>query len=51
MDIAQYGLMDGERFAFIDTGNGLIFARDAYKSIETADSLEECESYIESMIK
>lgn len=49
-DIADYGFADGERFAFLETENGLIFASDAYNSIADATTLDEIEDYIESML-
>ena len=51
LDIAQYGFLDGERYAFLETDNGLLFARTAYTSINTATSIEEIEQYIDEMIK
>jgi len=50
-DIADYGLMDGQRFAFLETKKGLVFFRWAYESISNATTLDEVESYIKSMIK
>lgn len=50
-DIAEYGFLDGERYAFLDTGKGLLFAHDAYQSISSAASLEEIEQYIGKMIQ
>ena len=49
-DIAGYGFPDGERYAFLETANGLTFARWAYPTIGDADSLEEIEGYILKMI-
>ena len=50
IEIADYGFADGERFAFFETENGLIFASDAYNSIADATTLDEIEDYIESML-
>jgi hypothetical protein len=50
-DIAEYGFMDGERYAFLNSNNGLIFAKHAYKSIDTVTSLEEIEKYVIKMIQ
>lgn len=50
-DIAEYGFPDGERYAFLDTEEGLIFASWAYPSIADASSLEEIEDYITSMLQ
>lgn len=49
-DIADCGFPDGERFAFLETVDGLTFARWAYPSIQDADSLEDIENYILNMI-
>lgn len=50
-DIAEYGFLDGMRFAFLVTENkGLLFDRHAYPSIAKANSLDEVERYIEQMI-
>jgi hypothetical protein len=50
-DIAEYGFLDGIRYAFLDSGRGLIFNRYAYKSISSASSLEQIEKYIAKMIE
>jgi hypothetical protein len=50
-DLAEYGFPDGVRYAFLDSGSGLIFARFAYESISSASSLEEIEKYIIKMIE
>lgn len=50
-DIAEYGFMDGERYAFLNSDNRLIFAKHAYKSIASATSLEEIEKYVMKMIE
>ena len=50
-DIAGYGFADGERYAFLETDSGLVFARYAYGSIADADTLEEVEAYIEKMLE
>lgn len=50
-DIADFGFLDGERFAFLEVENGLVFSKWAYKSIENAKTLVDIEIYIESMIE
>ena len=50
-DIANYGFLDGERYAFLNSDNGLIFAEDAYQSITSAISLEEIEEFVIKMIE
>ena len=50
-DIADYGFADGERFAFLETEDGLVFFRDAYGSIDDATTLDEVEDYIKAMLE
>ena len=50
-EIAEYGLGDGERWLFLETSNGLVFARWAYESIADATTLEEVRQYIKTMIE
>lgn len=50
-DIAEYGFLDGMRYAFLNSPNGLIFEKNAYKSIASASSLEDIEQYVLKMIK
>ncbi|AEV68489.1 hypothetical protein [Acetivibrio clariflavus] len=49
-DVADYGFADGRRYAFLETDTGLIFARDAYPSIEAATTLQEVENFVLKMI-
>ena len=50
-DIADdCGSADGERYAFLEAGDGLVFARDAYTSTAHAAALDEAEDYIETML-
>ena len=48
-DVADFGLADGQRFAFLETEQGLVFDRSAYASLAGTDSLEEVEEYMEKM--
>lgn len=50
-DLADYGFADGERYAFLETADGLVFSRDAYSSIANATTLDEIEKYIETMLE
>lgn len=45
-----YEFLDGYRYAFFETEDGLIFAREIYQSISGAVTLEEIEVYIKSML-
>jgi hypothetical protein len=49
--IAEYGLIDTQHFMFLQTTEGLIFAKDTFPTIKSATSLDEIESYIEDKIK
>ncbi|HHX56287.1 MAG TPA: hypothetical protein GX705_08060 [Clostridiales bacterium] len=50
-DLTEYGFFDGERYAFIEASDELIFARWAFESIKDANSLEEIEQYILKTIR
>lgn len=50
-DIASYTILDTERFAFMETEEGLLFARDTFPKIQNATTLDEVESYIQENIK
>ena len=50
-DLADYGFADGERYAFLEKGSGLVFNRGAYESIADATTLDEVEEYIEKMLE
>lgn len=49
-DVSDYGLPDGERFAFLETSDGLVFNVWAYQSIANATTLDEVVEYVESMV-
>jgi len=49
--IAEYGLIDTQHFMFLQTTDGLFFAKDTFPAIKSATSLDEIEVYIESKIK
>lgn len=49
-EVAPYGFADGMRYAFLKTDNGVVFARHAYPSIESAQTLDEIEAYILTML-
>ena len=50
-DLAEYCFLDGIRYLFLETENGLEFDRNSYESVKSATSLIEIEDYIISMIK
>ena len=49
-DLAEFYLSEGIRFLFLDTGDGLSFARDVYTDIADAKTLDEVEDYIRDML-
>lgn len=50
MDIAEYGLLDGERFAFLQTENGIAYADFAYESIPKHPTMDQIKKYVHKMI-
>lgn len=50
-DLADYGFADAERYAFLETENGLVFDRNSYVSIADATTLNEVADYIETMLE
>lgn len=49
-DVSDYGFLDGERFAFIQTESGIKYSEWAFESIDKNPSLEDIEKYILDMI-
>lgn len=50
-ELTEYGLMDGARFAFLETKHGLIFDRTTYESVKAAASIQEIEDYVMKMLR
>lgn len=50
-DLAPYGFSDGQRFAFIDNSDEIIYDHFAYESLSSVKSLEDIEIYLNKMIK
>ena len=56
-EVAEFGLGDGERHAFLDKPDGVLFSRWAYLSIldfeavEGAPTMDEIREYVVSMIE
>ena len=50
-DIADFGFADGQRHAFLEGEEGLLFDRDSYPSIAAATTLDEVEAFIQDKIK
>ncbi len=51
LDLAEYGLLDGERWAFLETAKGLVYYTWAYPSLESAKNLEEVKEIILPKLK
>lgn len=51
LDIAGYGLPDGERWAFLETADGLQYDHEAYTSLVGAENLNDVKEFILSRIK
>ena len=52
LDLADYGFGDGVRWAFLQKGDEVVFARhDAYESISNAKTMEEIRQYVISMLE
>ncbi|WP_426347923.1 hypothetical protein ACPWSR_09115 [Alloiococcus sp. CFN-8] len=49
-ELAEYGLMDGMRFAILESSNGEII-NSAFSGITSNSTLEEVEEYIKSLMK
>lgn len=49
--IVDYGLLDGERYVFLENEKGLVFAEWAFESISDAQTLDDIEEYIVTMIE
>lgn len=50
-DIAEYGLLDGLQYAFLETESGLVFSKGTYESIADVTTLNEVEEYIQTMLQ
>ena len=50
-DIAEYGLLDGLQYAFLETESGLVFSKETYESIADVTTLNEVEEYIQTMLQ
>lgn len=51
LDLAEYGLLDGERWAFLETAAGLTYNTWAYPSLAGAKNLEEVKEIILPKLK
>lgn len=49
-DLAQYGFLDGEQYAFIETEDKLVFNETAHKEVKDAKTLSDLEDYVKSLI-
>ena len=51
LDLAEYGLLDGERWAFLETAKGLIYNHDSYPSLARAKNLGDVKEIILPRLK
>ena len=49
-ELAEYGLLDGERHAFLEKQGELVFRRDAYPSVADATTMDEIRQYVMTML-
>lgn len=49
-DLAEYGLMDGKRFVFLQSDDGMLYEKQVYKELGAEASLEEVEDYISNQL-
>ena len=50
-ELAEFGLLDGERHAFLEKPDGLAFARFAYESVANATTMNEIRQYVRTMLE
>lgn len=50
-ELAYCGLDDGERYLFIETADGLLYSESCYPSAYNANSLDDIEEYIKTVLK
>ena len=51
LDLAEYGLADGEHWVFLESNKGLIYNKEAYPSLADAGRLEEIKEIVRSKVK
>lgn len=51
LDLAEYGIPDGERWMFIETTSGLVYSENAYPSFAKAKDLKDVKEIVLSKIK
>ena len=49
-EVAEYSVIDTQRFIFLETENGLAFARDTFPALASATTLDEVVTYVENKI-
>lgn len=50
-EIAEYSILDTQKFSFFDNDGELMFAKDAFPAIQSAKTLDEVEAYISSKVR
>ena len=49
-EVAEYSVIDTQRFIFLETENGLEFARDTFPALASATTLDEVVTFVENKI-
>jgi hypothetical protein len=50
-ELAQYGMLDGERWAFLDKPDGPLFARYAYEGAGNAKTMDDVRAFVLEMLQ
>jgi hypothetical protein len=51
-ELAQYGMLDGERWAFLDKPDGPLFTRyAAYEGAADAETMDDVRAYVQGMLQ
>ena len=50
-EIAEYSILDTQKFVFLDVNGELLFAKDAFPALQSAKTLDEVEVYISSKLR
>ncbi len=51
LELSEYGLLDGERWIFLESPKGLIFNKEAYPSLAIAEDLKELKEIVATKLK
>lgn len=51
LDLAEYGMLDGVRWMFLETKYGLVYCKDSYPSLAGAGNLEDIKEILREKLK